>query len=1001
MNTHWIGQKLLGRYEIESLLGQGGMSAVYQATDLNLRRVVAVKMIHPHLSDAPEFVQRFESEATMVAQLRHPNIVQVFDFNHAEGAYFMVLDLIPGETLQARLKRLANQDRLLAMEEVVRFGSDVAGALDYAHNRGLIHRDVKPANILLDVYGNAVLTDFGVARMVGAEHMTATGELLGTAHYMSPEQVRGERVDQRTDIYAMGVMLFEMVSGRLPFEADSVLTVMRMHLEEPVPDLSEINPATPAGLKAVIQKALEKDPGDRYASAAELDQALEAALAAPPEALQAPTDQTIIEAPRPTAETGVPAPATEPATAPTDETGRGPEMPAATVIEELPTAELADVVEPGPAPAAPQFGPALQDLLKRVPVWGWGLGAVLVLGLFLLVVRPWNLISTDTTEVPATQPAPTAEPVRTEPAAVMPSATLAPAPTDVPTLEPVPTPLPLAPVTRLNADRLAQLRVLGQGTFISAAQSPDGQTVALGGSLGVWLYDLGDPMAPLFLDGHTDRVGSVAWSPDGGRLASGSDDTTVRIWDPVSGVELLRLEGHTRRVRTVAWSPDGRYLVSGGSDGDIRIWDPDSGAQLELLSGNVLHVWSVAWSPAADEVAWGGNDGLVRVQTWDGSRAGPLRAFRGHSGNVWAVHWSRDGTRVASVGEDGTARLWNAADGAQLASTGAGGDWVAELGLDPPAPILASTSADGQITVLALPGQTSLLTVGGFVDWITHLVWAPDGAWVAGASLDATVRIWDALSGEELAVLSNPGGPVTGLAVRAGDGALAVGGGDGSWGIWQGAEVWELAFQGQPLVEGLGDMAWSPDGRYLAMAGGDGLVAFWDTESEVAQILAGHQESVNGVAWSPDGARLASASDDNSVRIWDVVAGEAGLVLTGHSDAVTALAWSPDGDQLATVTADGRIRLWDPVGGRVNQVIEAGFELLAVAWSHDGELLVSASTDGNDGVVTVWDAGSGAVLRRLLDHRSAATSVGWSPDGALLASASREGAVRVWGIPGE
>ncbi len=1001
MNERWIGHALGGRYEIDSLLGQGGMSAVYRATDRNLRRVVAVKMIHPHLSNNPDFIQRFESEAAVVAQLRHPNIVQVFDFDHVDDVYFMVLEFIPGETLQERLRRLAGQDRLLSVEEVIRFSTSIAQAMDYAHKRGLIHRDIKPANVMLDVHGDAILTDFGIARIVGENHFTATGEVLGTAHYMSPEQIEGDKVDHRTDIYAMGVMLYEMVSSRLPFDADSALTVMRMHLQDPVPDLSEISPGTPPTLRAAIMKALEKDPANRFASAAEMVQALGAVSAGKPISALAPADQTMIEAPSPGADTDEVEPITDRAAAFVEDAARRPEWIGATVVEAAalpPISRDPAALDTAPPQPGPPAGPGPQSFLARVPVWGWGIGAVLLLALLLLALRPWRWISSGSAEAQVT-PAPTVETAPTEAVALMPSATQPP--TAEPTPEPTPTPIPLLPVTRLNAGQLSQTRILGHGTFISAARNPDGQTVAIGGSLGIWVYDLADPTTPLQLEGHTDRVGSVAWSPDGSRLASGSDDTTVRIWDPLSGAALRTLAGHTRRVRTVDWSADGRYLISGGSDGEIRIWDPESGEQREVLSGNTLHVWSVAWSPTTDEFAWGGADGLVRVQAWDGSIAGTLRTLRGHSGNVWQVHWSRDGTQLASVGEDGTVRVWDAAGGVQLASTSAGGNWVAELGYDSAESILNWELMDGQITVQQLPDQTPLFTASGFVDWITHLAWAPDGAWIAGASLDGTVRIWDAGTGEETGVLTYQAGPVTGLAVRHSGQALAIGSPAGSWEIWEGSQGWEVIFQGSPLVAGIADMAWSPDDRYLAMAGADGMIAVWDTQTESAQTLTGHQAGVNGLAWSPAGEQLASASADNSVRIWNVPGFETSLVLTGHSDAVTALEWSPDGRQLATVTTDGRVRMWDPIAGRVNLVIEEGLQLLAVTWSPDGELLVTGSTDGNDGIVTVWDAASGVVLRELLGHRSAVTSVGWGPEGARLASGSREGAIRVWGLPGD
>ncbi|MDX1687394.1 MAG: protein kinase [Candidatus Promineifilaceae bacterium] len=270
----WIGKTLGGRYQIESLLGQGGMSAVYKATDPNLGRVVAVKLIHPHLSSDPEFVRRFEEEARAVAQLRHPNIIQVYDFDHDEDAYYIVFEFVPGETLQARLKRLHEGGRTMPLERTVSIGSQMADALNYAHNRGLIHRDVKPANVMLNVQNEPILMDFGIVKIVGGTQHTATGAVMGTARYMSPEQIKGERVDERTDLYSLGVMLFEMASGRAPFEADSAMTVMMMHVNDPVPDLSNLRPEVPLALKRIINRALAKDPGDRFQGAGEIAEAL-------------------------------------------------------------------------------------------------------------------------------------------------------------------------------------------------------------------------------------------------------------------------------------------------------------------------------------------------------------------------------------------------------------------------------------------------------------------------------------------------------------------------------------------------------------------------------------------------------------------------------------------------------------------------------------------------------------------------------------------------------
>jgi eukaryotic-like serine/threonine-protein kinase len=266
----WIGQTLGGRYTIEALLGQGGMSAVYRAQDRNLRRTVALKLIHSHLAGDEEFLRRFEIEATGVAQLRHPNIVQVFDFNHDQDVYFMIMEYLPGESLHARLKKLNAAGERMPVTEAARLLASITDAVAYAHDQGTIHRDIKPANVMLLPNGQPVLTDFGIAKIVGAQQQTATGAVLGTPTYMSPEQVRGERLDGRADIYSLGVMLYEMAAGRPPFESDSAMGIMLKHINEPVPDIRQMVAGVPNSLKEVLDKALSKQPETRFQKASEL-----------------------------------------------------------------------------------------------------------------------------------------------------------------------------------------------------------------------------------------------------------------------------------------------------------------------------------------------------------------------------------------------------------------------------------------------------------------------------------------------------------------------------------------------------------------------------------------------------------------------------------------------------------------------------------------------------------------------------------------------------------
>lgn len=279
--SKWIGKKLSNRYLIDDMLGQGGMSAVYKATDPNLKRVVAIKMIHTHLSDNPNFVQRFEEEASSVAQLRHHGIIQVYDFNKDDDVYYMVLEFVPGETFQDHLKRLNDEGRHLSPNKVAEYMAGICDAVDYAHQRGMIHRDIKPANLMLNTQGQAILMDFGIAKIVGGQSHTATGAVVGTAMYMSPEQIRGESPDRRSDIYSLGVTLFEMAGGRPPFQADSAMTLMMMHVNDPVPDLRKLNPDVPDNLVTVINKALAKDPNDRYQTAGQMAAALRNTIGGP------------------------------------------------------------------------------------------------------------------------------------------------------------------------------------------------------------------------------------------------------------------------------------------------------------------------------------------------------------------------------------------------------------------------------------------------------------------------------------------------------------------------------------------------------------------------------------------------------------------------------------------------------------------------------------------------------------------------------------------------
>ncbi len=268
----------IGKYELISLLGKGGMAKVYKALQPKLDRYVAIKVMLKHLSEDKDFVGRFEREAAVVARLRHPNIVQVYDFDHYNQQYFMVMEYVEGPTLKQELKTRRQHKQTFSLAEIARFFTALASAVDYAHTQGMIHRDLKPANVMMTKNGQVVLTDFGIARIVGGASHTLTGTMTGTPSYMSPEQGKGERGDERSDIYSLAVMLYEMVVGRAPYDADTPFAIVMKHITAPIPSPRSLNPQLPESVEQVIVKGLSKEPEDRYQTASAMAKAFSQAV---------------------------------------------------------------------------------------------------------------------------------------------------------------------------------------------------------------------------------------------------------------------------------------------------------------------------------------------------------------------------------------------------------------------------------------------------------------------------------------------------------------------------------------------------------------------------------------------------------------------------------------------------------------------------------------------------------------------------------------------------
>jgi len=271
--TTLTGQSI-GKYKLLERLGRGGMAEVYKAHHPKLDRIVAVKILHGYLAEGDDFLGRFEREAQAVAILRHPHIVQIHDFDVDNGTYYMVMEYIDNGTLQDQMDEFKRAGKYLPLGEVLQILKQVAEALDYAHKKGIIHRDIKPSNILLGSSGDAFLADFGIARIVSSTQFTSTGALIGTPTYMSPEQSKGLELTSVSDVYSLGIIVYELLTGQAPFAADTPLALIQKHVSDPLPSLCSIRPALPSAVEAVISKTLEKEPGMRYQSAGKLAHAL-------------------------------------------------------------------------------------------------------------------------------------------------------------------------------------------------------------------------------------------------------------------------------------------------------------------------------------------------------------------------------------------------------------------------------------------------------------------------------------------------------------------------------------------------------------------------------------------------------------------------------------------------------------------------------------------------------------------------------------------------------
>jgi len=994
----------IGRYELLDLLGEGGMGLVYLAEQKEpVRRKVALKIIKPGM-DSRQVVARFEAERQALALLDHPNIAHVFDAGCTEtGRPYFVMEHVRGLPITS----YCDQNKL-TIEQRLRLFEQVCEAVHHAHQKGIIHRDLKPSNILVSVHGDRAtpkIIDFGIAKAITSPltdktFVTYQGQLLGTPEYMSPEQVdlATQDIDTRSDIYSLGIVLYELLAGVLPFESESFAKAGLAEIQQTIREQEPTSPSirlTNLGEKAhaiaasrgtqvvplarrlhrelewIPLKAMRKDRCRRYKSASEMADDIRDYLNGNP--LLAGPETTIYRVQKFVRKhAGSVATVALVAVAVVLGLGLSTTMYIRAEDAHQKEASAREVAEQARLRAEQAEGAAKNkaEELRRS-----------------LYINSIQLADAEYREGNIRRA----------------RGVLNACPNDLRGWE--------WSYLWHGLDKSVVTLRGHQGAVTCVAISADGGRIASAGrgdrTIKVWDAATGAEL--ITIPGHEGDICSVAFSPDGSHIVSASHDKTVKVWDAANGRQVKTLTGHQHYTYSARYSPDGKRIVSSSHDGTIKVWDSATGAELMSVNAYREAASSARFTPDGRRIiAAGGWDG--RIKTWDGVTGAEIKAFQHDTAGVWTLALSPDGARVVSGGQDGIVKVWDTTEGKELLVLRGHREEIYSLAFSADGKRIASASEDNTIRIWDAKTGAEQVVLRGHEGAVLGVVFSPDNKHVVSCGVDNTVRIWDSTSEAENTTI-NTRYAVGDLAfsrdsrrlLTAGDNTVTV------WDAATGAEVTTLhvydvsPYQGTPRFGAI-----SPDGERLLCwtqswgRGGKPIVNVWDMVRQTRlTTLRGHEKPVVRVSFSPDGRYIVTGSADKAIKLWDGAAGAELMALQEHKESLNCVAFSPDSKHFVTGGIDGIMKLRDTTTGAELRTIQHGDGIVSPGRSHwtvvfspDGKRIVSG---GFNDKVKVWDAATGAELMSLDVGEGGAGSVAFSPDGKRLAACGGNKAlVRIW-----